>query len=133
MKKHVSNANLPDILEKMDAKWAMGCDKCEYGLVSPPTIPPVAASVYMVRLVQATNKDLTFCDCQAGVNYRKYLLHHLGKLRHEAKANVKGEFNMARFAERNTHPDIETIRQAMALVAPTVHGVPEPPRERVPA
>ncbi len=129
MKRKVYNNTLPDVLEKMDAKWAMGCDNCSYGLVSPPAIPSVAASLYMVRLVQATNHDLTFCDCQAGTSYRVSLLNRRQKLIEEARKDPR----MIEYAKCSTHPDLESCREAMALVAPTVHGVPEPPRERVPA
>ena len=53
--------------------WAMGCGKCKYGLVDAPPSTVADTSLYLVRTYQAANGRLTFCDCEAGQAYRRYL------------------------------------------------------------
>lgn len=60
-----------DVAGKPD--WAIGCDKCTYGLINPPPLDVADTSTYLIRTYQAANGRLDFCDCQAGQSYRQYL------------------------------------------------------------
>ena len=53
--------------------WAKGCDKCHGGLIDAPDVSRFIGSPYLVRVFQAKNGRLTFCDCQAGSMVRQYL------------------------------------------------------------
>ena len=53
--------------------WALGCGKCSHGLIDPPPATVADTSLYLVRTYQAANGRLTFCDCEAGQAYRRYL------------------------------------------------------------
>lgn len=52
--------------------WAYGCHLCHFGIQQAPEIHSSQA-LYVQRAVQAGMGDITFCDCQAGVTYRRYL------------------------------------------------------------
>lgn len=88
--------------------WARGCSKCKYGIASSPELTGTC-ELYLERLVQAMNGDITFCDCKAGVAYRSGLLNRRLILLDEAKRDPL----MASFAERKTHPDIEQAERAL--------------------
>lgn len=101
--------------------WAAGCDKCSYGYVSAPELTG-ACELYLERLVQAIAKELVFCECQAGVRARVYLLNRRQKLIEEARRDPR----MAAQAQRLTHPDIEVAQWRVAesyIMAqpPTIH------------
>lgn len=106
--------------------WARGCDACTCGIVLAPELTG-AAPLYMERLVQAIDGDITFCTCQAGQRYRVSLLNRRQEiieqarqsLKTTAKLKVDNPIDIARHA----------IRAAQARNVPTVHGV----GERVPA
>ena len=53
--------------------WARGCEKCQGGLIDAPDASRFTASPYLVRVFQAKNGRLTFCDCQAGNMARQHL------------------------------------------------------------
>lgn len=105
-----------------DNHWASGCEHCHYGYVSAPELTG-ACSLHLERLVQAINKQLTFCECRAGQYGRKFLLDLRQKLIEEARKDPR----MQEQARRLTHPDIEiaqslVTRSYMMMPAPTVHA-----------
>lgn len=104
-------------LSELAPSWANGCDHCKFGLIDAPDLTGVA-SVYMERLVQAIDKELNFCACQAGVRYRASLLNRRQQLLEEARRDTR----MTDAARRNSHPDIEVTRRAMRDSRPV--GVP---------
>lgn len=89
-------------------EWALGCPQCSYGLVNAPERSG-ACELYLERLVQAIDGELTFCTCRAGTCAYANLKNRLLILRGEAKRDGR----MASFAERGSHPDIEAARRAM--------------------
>lgn len=89
--------------------WARGCDKCKFGIASAPELTG-ACELYLERLVQAIDGDITFCDCKAGVRFRVFLLNRFQFLKEEARKDSR----MASFVEKKSHPDIEIARRAMA-------------------
>lgn len=113
----------PELPRSNENEWALGCDNCRYGLVSPPERSG-ACELYLERLVQAIDGDLTFCTCRAGKANRANLLNRFEFLKREAKKDGR----MVSFAERGSHPDIEAARRAMQsgyayVKAPTVRWV----------
>lgn len=101
--------------------WARGCPKCEFGLISAPELTG-ACELHMERLCQAINKQLTFCDCQAGTRYRVFLLNRRQKLLEEARQDPR----MQEQARRLSHPDIDVAQARINksyeyAPAPTVH------------
>lgn len=89
--------------------WAMGCPKCRYGIAAAPELTG-SCELYLERLVQAMNGDITFCECKAGIRYRSGLLNRRQVLLEEAKRDPR----MAAHAERKSHPDIEQAQRALA-------------------
>lgn len=102
--------------------WAQGCELCECGIQDAPPIVGVA-SLYMERLVQAIDHELTFCTCKAGVRYHAALLNRRRVLIEEAKKDKR----LSEWSMRGTHPDIEATRRAMhrkreeLSTVPTIH------------
>lgn len=92
-----------------DNSWANGCSKCAYGIVEAPELTG-ACELYLERLAQAINGDIIFCECVAGKNYRAFLLNRHKFLLSEARSKP----NLAWFAERKTHPDIESALRVMS-------------------
>lgn len=88
--------------------WGRGCANCKYGMVAAPELTG-ACEVYLERLVQAIDGDLTFCTCQAGTRYRVFLLNRFQFLKEEARKDGR----MAAFIELKSHPDIESARHSM--------------------
>jgi hypothetical protein len=116
--------------------WGRGCANCKYGMVGAPELSG-ACEVYLERLVQAIDGELTFCTCQAGTRYRAFLGNRFQFLKREVKADGR----MAQFVANNSHPDIEAARKAMdssygMAKLPNIHWVdsePTPAEEVVPA
>lgn len=107
--------------------WGRGCKECKYGLVSAPELTG-ACEVYLERLVQAIDKQLTFCACQAGTRYHVFLLNRFQFLKEEARKDGR----MSHFSKMNSHPDIESARRAMdssygMLKMPTIRWTGEEP------
>lgn len=102
-------------------EWARGCDACTCGIVLAPELTG-AAPLYLERLVQAIDGDITFCTCEAGKAYRVSLLNRRQKLIEEARQDSR----MVESARGKTHPDIENARLAMSVVlatrTPTIHA-----------
>lgn len=48
------------------------CPQCSFGLINPP---PLTGSLplYRERCLQFDMHELTFCECQVGQDYRRYL------------------------------------------------------------
>jgi hypothetical protein len=88
--------------------WAAGCPQCTYGIVSAPELTR-ACELYLERLVQAIDGDITFCTCQAGQVYRVYLLNRRQALIEEARRLPL----MADFVKHKSHPDIEQAQRAI--------------------
>lgn len=105
--------------------WGAGCDKCNYGIVAAPELTG-AVELYLERIVQALNGDITFCECQAGTRYRVSLLNRRQKLIEDAR---KGKL-MAAYAQRQSHPDLELaqklVLQSYEAHVPTIHLAEEP-------
>ena len=104
--------------------WARGCEGCAYGIILAPELTG-AASLYLERLVQATDGDITFCTCPAGHSYRVALNNRRLEINRQAKQDAQGaravgvasQVDVARYA----------IHAAQAQRVPTVHA------EKVPA
>ena len=69
--------------------WAAGCDACKGGIVLAPELTG-AVSLYLERLVQALDQDITFCTCRAGLAYRSSLLNRRMEILERAKREAKG-------------------------------------------
>ena len=54
-------------------EWARGCDKCRYGIVRGNLPLGGAIPHYLQRTVQAKDRDITLCTCQAGQAMRSFL------------------------------------------------------------
>lgn len=117
--------------------WAHGCPKCRYGIANATELTG-ACELYLERLVQALNGDITFCACRAGARYRVYLLNRHRILIEEARRDPR----MTAHALRNSHPDIEQAERAIAhsynmLKVPTIRWVdaaqPQPAPEPTPS
>lgn len=74
--------------------WAVGCDKCKYGLINPPALDVADTSTYLIRTYQAANGRLTFCDCEAGQAYRRYLRGTYVAVK-EGRDNVPNDMSQA--------------------------------------
>ncbi len=88
--------------------WARGCPNCSHGIAAAPELTG-ACELYLERLVQACDGDITFCTCQAGIRYRVFLRNRFLFLTDE----VKKKPSLSAFIGRNTHPDIESARIAI--------------------
>lgn len=113
--------------------WARGCANCKHGIVSAPELTG-ACELYLERLVQVIDGDITFCDCQAGTRYHVFLKNRWLFLMDE----VKKKPSLSWYVGRKTHPDIETARKAMQggyafVKAPSIRFVDkaEPQQDRV--
>lgn len=84
--------------------WARGCDKCKFGVASSAPLTG-ATNLYLERLVQAQDGDLTFCTCRAGHMQRQYL----------RRLYTKTDATDLAIARRN----VEHARETM--LAPTIH------------
>ena len=73
MKTRVAERTYIDLEAAGRPAWAMGCGKCRCGLIDPPDVAVADTSLYLIRTYQAANGRLTFCDCEAGQAYRRYL------------------------------------------------------------
>lgn len=99
--------------------WAKGCAGCTYGIVLAPELTG-ATAIYLERLVQAIDNDITFCTCQAGRAYRVSLLNRRQQIIEQARQDMKitaklkvdNPIDIARAA----------ILSAQAKRVPTVHG-----------
>lgn len=113
--------NLKEIASNGPA-YARGCPSCNCGIVLAPELTG-AAPLYLERLVQAIDGDITFCTCQAGKSYRVSLLNRRQQVIEQAKQDAAGasaiavgsQIDSARYA----------MRAAQAKSVPTVHAAGE--------
>ena len=105
--------------------WASGCDACKGGIVLAPELTG-AVSLYLERLVQALDQDITFCTCRAGLAYRSSLLNRRMEILERAKREAKGSDMVSTGTEIDTAR--AAIHAAQARNMPTIHE-----GERVPA
>lgn len=75
-------------IEDNGPTWARGCPACTCGIVSAPELTG-ASSLYLERLVQAIDGDITFCVCQAGQSYRVSLLNRRQEIIEQARRDAK--------------------------------------------
>lgn len=54
-------------------EWAWGCDKCRYGIVRNDLPLGGAIPHYLQRTVQAKDRAIKLCTCQAGQAMRSFL------------------------------------------------------------
>lgn len=75
-------------IEDNGPTWARGCPSCTCGIVAAPELTG-AASLYLERLVQAIDGDITFCTCQAGKSYRVSLLNRRQEIIEQTRRDAK--------------------------------------------
>lgn len=113
-------------IEDIVPAWARGCDDCANGIVLAPELTG-AVPLYMERLVQAIDQDITFCSCRAGKAYRSSLLNRRQQIIEQSRKEAKATSILD-----NSSP-IDSARAAIhaaqARNTPTVHVA----GERVPA
>jgi membrane protein implicated in regulation of membrane protease activity len=68
---------------------AAGCPLCQFGIVAAPDLSGVVP-LYLERLVQAIDDELTFCGCQAGKHYRVSLRNRRQIMLEQIKQNGRG-------------------------------------------
>lgn len=111
-------------IEDSSPSWALGCSKCTLGIVSAPELTG-ACELYLERLVQMLDVTVEFCECKAGVRYRRFLERRYDFLMQEARKHPL----MQQHARNNSHLDIQIARNAMS----NSYGyVKAPASERVP-
>ncbi len=102
---------------------ARGCPKCKFGIVSAPELLGVVP-IYLERMVQAMDKDITFCDCQAGKHYYVSLRNRHQEIVEQARQDLKVS------AKLKVDNPIDIARAAMraeqAKRTPTIHLSQEP-------
>lgn len=70
---------------------AHGCPLCHCGIVSAPDLVGAAVPLYLQRLVQAVDHELTFCGCQAGKLYRICLANRRLEILEQQKQAMRGK------------------------------------------
>ena len=110
MKTRVAERTYIDLDFAGKPAWAVGCGKCQYGLIDPPAVAVADTSLYLIRTYQAANGRLTFCDCEAGQAYRRYLRGAYVAVK-EGRDNVPNDMSMA-LVEAVTTPTVhfEVVR-----------------------
>lgn len=89
--------------------WAVGCDKCRFGIVAAPQLTRICP-LYLERMVQMIAGDISFCTCQAGQYYPVSLMNRRQQLIEEARQDK----TMRSHAMRSTHPEIEWAQMRVA-------------------
>jgi hypothetical protein len=120
--KHRRYVNLKELCAN-GPTGASGCPLCKFGIIAAPELVGAAVPLYLQRLVQAIDGDITFCGCQAGKLYRISLLNRRQEIierarqdmRISAKLTVDSPIEIAR----------SLIRIEQARRTPTIH-VQEP-------
>lgn len=100
--------------------WAVGCDKCAYGLCIAPTLTG-ACALHLERLVQAIEGRIAFCECKAGEQCRVFLLNLRQRLIEESRRDKR----WTEYALRASHPEIEWAQAKIAQLVeymPTIHA-----------
>lgn len=94
-------------------EWATGCKKCSYGIVSAAPLIRVCG-LRLERVVQMELELVEFCECRAGKLYHVSLLN----LRQQYIEEAKKDYRMAWCVERQSHPEIESMKRIMLSSAP---------------
>ena len=105
-------------VEDFAPDWAKGCARCRNGIVLAPELTG-AASLYLERLVQAIDGDITFCTCQAGQRYRVSLNNRRLEINRQAKQDALGATAIA--VGNQIDVARHAIHAAQAQRVPTVH------------
>lgn len=87
---HGRYINLKAIIEN-GPEGAHGCPLCKFGIVSAPDLVGAAVPLYLQRLVQAIDDELTFCGCQAGKHYRVSLRNRRQIMLEQIKQDSRGK------------------------------------------
>lgn len=92
-------------------EWAFGCEKCRYGIVRNALPLGGAIPHYLQRTVQAKDRDITLCTCQAGQAMRSFM-----RRTYDATRDKTDYFTL---------PMLETARQWTIdhTPPPTINGV----------
>lgn len=118
---HGRYINLKAIIEN-GPEGAHGCPLCKFGIVSAPDLVGAAVPLYLQRLVQAIDHELTFCGCQAGKHYRISLANRRLEIIEQMKQAARGK-------DKVDNPiDVARtlIRLEQAKRVPTIHLEKEP-------
>ena len=100
---------------------AAGCPLCKFGIVSAPDLSGVVP-LYLERLVQAIDHELTFCGCQAGKHYRIALANRRLEVIERARQDVRGKVKV----DNPIDVARTLIRIEQAKRVPTIHLEKEP-------
>lgn len=112
--------------------YAKGCAQCTFGIVAAPALTQ-AVPLYLERLIQAIDGDITFCACQAGQSYRTSLLKRHKTVTEQDKAAMRIVTHKTAGSEQALNPDntlridsaLEIARNAVnfarAKSVPTIH------------
>lgn len=99
---------------------AAGCPLCKFGIVSAPELSG-AVPLYLERLVQAIDHNLTFCGCQAGKHYRIALANRRLEIIEQMKQAMRGKVKV------DNPIDVARIliQLEQAKRVPTIHAAGE--------
>lgn len=112
--------------------WAKGCTACTFGIVSAPELTQ-AAPIFLERIIQALDGDITFCTCQAGQSYRVALRNRHRAIIEQDKRDARIFVHKVAGSEQPLTPDstlridspLEVARDAIATArarnVPSVH------------
>lgn len=110
-------------IEDNGPAWARGCPSCTCGIVAAPELTG-AAAVYLERLVQAIDGDITFCTCHAGKSYRVSLLNRRQRIIEQERRDSQRK--SAIFVGSQIDVARAAIHAAQAERTPTMHLEPTP-------
>lgn len=94
-------------------EWAVGCEKCNYGIVSAPELTR-QCGLRLERVAQMELGLVEFCECQAGKRYHVSLLN----LRQQYIEEARKDDRMAWCVERQSHPEIESMKNVLMSSKP---------------
>lgn len=112
------------VISKKGTEWALGCPECRFGIVNSPELTR-ACELYMERLVQHADGEITYCKCRAGEAAHKRSQQYWAMLLVDARTDA----DLVEAARRDTHPQIEIARDRIHLAraegempdAPPIH------------
>lgn len=104
--------------------WASGCPLCKFGIVAAPALVGAAVPLYLQRIVQAIDGDITFCGCQAGKSYRVSLLNRRQEILERARQDMKITAKLQ--VDNPIDVARALIRIEQARRTPTIHLEPTP-------
>jgi hypothetical protein len=128
MKQRVESKDITEVMRNAGVDWSAGCGKCRCGYLSAPELTR-AADLWVERLVQHIDGEITYCDCRAGQAAQKHCGNRWEALLREARTDA----NMSAYSEKYSHPEIEIARDAIHK-ARRLALVPKPePEEEFPS